>query len=406
MQLQIDNEYDRLEAVLVHRPGAEIERLTFENMREYLFEDTPYLKRMREEHDAFTARMRERGVEVVYIEDLLTDVFRDDGIRQKLVSDVCRSSPVSGLAEELSDTAHWSAEELTEVMFAGVTVAEFRDRAGYVPDNCGGEEDLLLPPVPNAYFSRDPAVVVRGAAICCKMHYEPRVRETQIIRTVLEKHSEFKGNRITYGGTSEPTEDRPFTIEGGDVIILSPKAVLIGASERTRRETIRKLAEKCFRFGDVERVYEVPIPSERSYMHLDTVFTVLDRGVVLWYAPVMAQANIANRYERTETGTARRMAEDRSFTDVLKAEFDCDVTIIETAGGSKHHGSREQRMDGTNSFAIAPHVVIMYERNERTAKALQAKGVECITIPGSELVRGLGGPRCMTMPLRRAASAS
>lgn len=371
-------------------------------MRDFLFEDIPYLRRMREEHDAFTACMRDRGVEIVYVEDLLADLLRDEAVRRKLVTDACRNAPTPGLAEELANPQHWTAEALTEALFAGVTVGEFRERTGRAPEDAGNDDDLLLPPIPNAYFSRDPAVVVRGAAICCKMHHEARVRESQIIRTVLEKHPEFKGNRITYGGTSEPTEDRPFTVEGGDVIMLSPRAVLIGASERTRREAIRKVAEKCFKFGDVERVYEVPIPSERSFMHLDTVFTVLDRGVVLWFSPVMAAVRIAHRYERTDAGGARRCPEERSFVDVLRAEFDRDVTVIETAGGSKHYGTREQRMDGTNAFAIAPHVVIMYERNERTAKALRAKGVECITVRGSELVRGLGGPRCMTMPLRRA----
>ena len=390
----------------MHRPGAEIERLTFDNMRTFLFEDTPYLRRMREEHDAFTARMRERGVEVVYVEDMLADILRNAAVRRRLVNEVCIGSTVPGLADELNDTKHWSTEALTEVMFAGLSIAEFQEITGQPATQSGGDDDLLLPPIPNAYFSRDPAVVVRNTAISCKMHYEPRIRETQIVRAVLENHPEFAGNGIVYGGTKDPSEDRPLTIEGGDVIILSPNAVLIGESERTRHETIVKLAEKCSRAGTVQRIYEVPIPAARSYMHLDTVFTVLDRGVVLWFAPVMAKLKQLKRHECDGSGGVRCVVEDRPFSDVLKAEFDCDLTIIETAGGSKHHGSREQRMDGTNAFAIGPRVAVMYERNERTAKALRAKGVEVLTIVGSELVRGLGGPRCMTMPLRRAASAT
>jgi arginine deiminase len=251
---------------------------------------------------------------------------------------------------------------------------------------------------------RDPAVVVRDAAVSCKMHYRERVRESVLVRAVLENHPEFRDNAITYGGSAEPTEDRPHTIEGGDVIILSPDAVLVGASERTRSETIELLADKCFRVGHVRRVYEVPIPAERSFMHLDTVFTVIDRGMVLWYAPVMERIPYIHRYERVdESGgkTVRRFPEDRSLPDILRAEFESDLTIIDTAGGHSHFGKREQRNDATNALAIAPRVAITYERNERTIRALEDHGVTCIGIDDSELVRGLGGPRCMTMPLRR-----
>lgn len=404
MHLTINNEYDKLEAVLVHRPGAEIERLTYDNMRQFLFEDIPYLRRMQDEHDAFVAKLREQEIDVVYLEDLLLDIVTDARGRSDLMDRVCRFENVPAIADDLASLRYWDAQGVVDLLFAGLTAAEYRDATGRRVA-ASGTDSYLLPPIPNAYFSRDPAVVVRDAAISCKMHYTQRVRETLLVRAVLENHPAFRGNVIAYGGSAEPTEDRPYTIEGGDVIILSHDAVLIGASERTRSETIELLAGNCFRHGHVRRVYEIPIPTERAFMHLDTVFTVIDRGMVLWYGNVMADIRYLHRYEPADAGEqpgARREPENRSLLEVLRDEFDAEVTAIPTAGGSAHFAPREQRSDGANALAIAPRVVVTYERNERTTAALESHGVTCIGIDDSELVRGLGGPRCMTMPLRRS----
>jgi arginine deiminase len=406
VRLQIDNEYDRLEAVLVHRPGREIERLTHENMKYFLFEDIPYLRRMQDEHDAFVGEMRDKGVQVVYLEDLLLDVLRDEAVRVDLIEKVCQVAEMPALVEAFAGGQKFSDEELVEAFFAGLTVGEFDRRLGRSTTTADDEDNFLLRPMPNAYFARDPAVVVRDAIISAKMHYRVRIRESILTRAVLEHHPEFRDHAITFGGTREPSEDRPYTIEGGDVIILSPEAVLVGDSERTRSETIRKLAGKCFQFGRVKRVYEIPIPTERSFMHLDTVFTVLDRGLVLWYPEVMSKVKAIHRYEASpgDPAEAVRLPESRSFVDVLRDEFAMDVKIIDTGGGGRHFAKREQRADGTNAFAIAPRTAIVYERNERTIAALKEHGVTCIPIDDSELVRGLGGPRCMTMPLRRSPS--
>lgn len=402
MRFQIDNEYDRLRAVLVHRPGYEIERLTHENMKGFLFEDIPYLRRMQEEHDAFVQKMRDREIEVLFLEHLLLEVIREETARANLIESICRTAGVPAIVDDLVSLKYWDGEPLAEMLFAGLTASEYEEKTGRRMGAAAGDS-YLLPPTPNAYFSRDPAVVVRDAAISCKMHYRERIRETLLTRSVLENHPEFRDNRITYGGTDEPTEDRPYTIEGGDVIILSPDAVLVGASERTRSETIELLASKCFQFGHVKRVYEIPIPTQRAFMHLDTVFTIVDRGVILWYSDVMQEVRYIHRYEpnSSDGSLAHRSSEDRGLLEVLRDEFDTEITVIDTAGGKKHFASREQRSDGTNALAVAPGVVMTYERNERTTKALEEHGVTCIGIDDSELVRGLGGPRCMTMPLRR-----
>ena len=429
MQLRIDNEYDRLAAVLVHRPGREIDRLTHDTMRQFLFEDIPYLRRMQDEHDAFVAKMRGHGIHVVYLKHLLKDVLANEAVRAKLLDQVCRCEMVPAVIDDLVSLEHWDLDALVEILFAGLTADEFLAATGQRIATPGAAERFLLPPIPNAYFTRDPAVVVHDAAISCKMHFPQRIRESMLTRAVLENHPEFRDNTITYGGTSEPTEDRPFTIEGGDVIVLSSEAVLIGDSERTRSETIELLAAKCFKFGRIKRVYEIPIPTERSFMHLDTVFTVVDRGVVLWFGQVMQKVGYIHRYEpdgddgrgddgrgddgrgddgrggnghcNNGHGCVRRIPETRALLEVLHDEFESDVTVIDTAGGHQRFASREQRTDGTNCFAIAPRVAITYERNERTNAALEQHGIQCVGIDDSELVRGLGGPRCMTMPLRR-----
>jgi arginine deiminase len=365
----------------------------------------PYLRRIQQEHDAFVDALRREDVNVYYLRDVLADVLADANVRAELIAEVCAAPLVPAVADELAAGDHWSRDELIDVLFAGLTAREFEQRTARRVAAPGTDAHFLLSPIPNAYFTRDPAVVVRDAAVSCKMHHRERVRETLLIRAALEHHPTWRDNIITYGGSGEPTEDRPYTIEGGDVIILSPQAVLVGASARTRSETIELLAEKCFHFGHVQRVYEVPIPAERAFMHLDTVITVIDRGMVLWYSKVMQQVAYVHRYEALEQDgqvRARRMPEKRSLPDILRDEFRTDLTIIDTAGGNELFASREQRNDAANALAVAPRTVITYERNERTIAALEAHGVRCIGIDDSELVRGLGGPRCMTMPLRRA----
>jgi arginine deiminase len=402
VQFQIDSEYDRLTAVLVHRPGGEIDRLTHENCKRFLFEDVPYLRRLQEEHDAFVAKMRDNDVEVFVLGDLLKDVLADEGVRSRLIGRVCEAAAIPAIADELTSLKHWDIPQLAELLFAGVTVPEYMKTTGQRIADDRGDDAFLLTPVPNAYFSRDPAVVVRNTAISSKMHYRERVRETLIVRCVLENHPDFRENSIVYGGSDDPTEDRPYTVEGGDIIVLSKDAILIGASERTRSETIERLAGKCFEAGQIKRVYEIPIPSERAFMHLDTVFTVVDHGKVLWYGDVMDGIKYIHRYEPgDEVGVARRLPEPRGFVDILQAEFGRDVTVINTAGGVRPHAAKEQRMDGANALALAPSVVFTYERNEHTTRELEEHGVQCIVIDDAELVRGLGGPRCMTMPLRR-----
>lgn len=404
MKLHIVNEYAPLEAVLVHRPGDEIDRLTHDNMHAYLFEDIPFLDRMREEHDEFVDVMRERDIRVIYLDRLVADLLDNHPDAKKILIDqVCAAENIPALAEDLEDARQFPNELLLSSLFRGLTHGEYQEISGRPPLPGATARRFILRPIPNAYFSRDPAVIVGRAAISCKMHYAERVRETILTRAVMEYHPEFAGNPITYGGTDAPREDRPFTIEGGDVIVLNEEAALVGVSERTRSETIEMLARRAFEAGHVRRVYEIPIPSERTFMHLDTVFTIVDRGMVVWYPGVMEHVKEIFRFEPDgERGVARR-TDSRSLEQVLSDEFDAPLTIVRTGGGDEHYARREQHTDGTNILAIAPRVACTYQRNTRTIKAMKEAGIEVIPVAGSELVRGLGGPRCMTMPLRRGS---
>lgn len=406
MQLNIANEYDRLETVLVHRPGDEIDRLTHENMKRFLFEDIPYLAGMQEEHDEFVGEMHDRDIRVLYLEKLLLEILNKQPLaKARLVEQVCSADQAPAIVPDLLDEKVISNQALIGIFFHGLTNAEYYELTARPPLAGSARQSYILPPIPNAYFSRDPAVVINRCVVSCKMHYPERVREAILVRTVLEHHPEFAGHNVAYGGSDNPTEERPFTIEGGDVIVLNQEAVLVGVSERTRSETVKVLARKVFTSGQAKRFYEIPIPTQRTFMHLDTVFTIVDRGVVVWYPGVMEQIERIDHFACDDAGSVVRKAESRSLTQILSDEFGRELKIIRTGGGDEHFASREQRTDGTNILAIAPGVACTYKRNARTIKAMEQAGIECIAVGGSELVRGLGGPRCMTMPLRRTTAS-
>lgn len=405
MQLYITNEYDRLDTVLVHRPGGEIDRLTHDNMRRFLFEDIPFLTGMQEEHDEFVGDMQDHDIRVLYLEILLLDLFRTNPIaKTRLIEQICQTEQCGAILPDLLDLTKFPNDQLVRTLFAGITNGEYYELTGRPPLEGSAKGSFILSPIPNAYFSRDPAVVIGRCVISCKMHYVERVRETLMVRAVLENHPEFAGHTVAYGGSQTPTEDRPFTIEGGDVIVLNEEAVLIGVSERTRSETIKIFARKAFSAGHAQRCYEIPIPTERTFMHLDTVFTIVDRGVVVWYPGVMEQIRQIEHFAwDAVSGVVVRKPESRSLTQILSDEFGRELKVIRTGGGDEHYASREQRTDGTNLLAIAPGVACTYRRNVKTIQAMEKAGVQVIAISGSELVRGLGGPRCMTMPLSRKA---
>jgi arginine deiminase len=406
--VDVRTEYAQLRTVLVHEPGAEIGRLTPRSAARFLFANVPDLPRMKEEHRAFVALMAGQGVEVLRLGDLLSQTLGDEESRRRLVAHSCRAAGHPFLADLLLD--EYSPAELQDILFGGLGAGEPRARraAQLAPDGPAADQ-FLLPPIPNAYFSRDPAAVLNDQIVLGKMHHAARRREPLILKEVMRTHPRFAGTHLVY---DDPDGGQGHTIEGGDILVINCKAVAVGCSERTCSRTIADLARRLFEAGRAERVYQFDIPSAPVYMHLDTVLTVLDEGLVVAYTDVMDELKAITRYEpdaaRGPAGDevcARVVDETRSFKSIFEAEFG-HVEVVKTGNGDQRRAAWEQQARGTNVFATGPSTVIAYAHNTHTNEALAAAGVRVLRLEGAELVRGMGGPRCMAMPLRRQAETT
>jgi arginine deiminase len=362
-------------------------------------EDIPFLRAMQQEHDAFSQTMQEHGVTVLKLAELVHDVVETEQGRERLITEACELNHNPALVQPILD--HFSAYEITNIVFRGLTEKEFASKTREATEDLIVHHDrFLIDPSPNSYFTRDPAMVFRDEVISCNAHYPARIRETWVTHTMLELHPAFADLKFIFGVSDR--EARPYTIEGGDIIVLNEDAIAVGRSERTRSETIALLATNLFREGKAKRVYEVEIPPERVYMHLDTVFTIVGPQSVVFFPPVIEHSPSVRCYEITEDQKPKVIREKRTLLDILKDELGSPLNIIRTANGDLRYAAREQRSAGSNMLALAHNRVMSYERNIHTNKALRDAGIEVLEIPGSELVRGLGGPRCMSMPLCRS----
>lgn len=402
--LNIQSEIGKLNAVLLHRPGRELERIVPDSLKEVLFEDIPWLRRMQEEHDAFAQILRDRGVSVYYVERLLRDILKQDEIREALIHDVIEQNPSSGnyidgfLKEYLFSM---ESDELSQTLIGGVLQKELdhvkRDRilADYI--NESEPYAFYMNPLPNLYFMRDPAVTIGDGLSISTMATHVRKRESMYIDYIYRYHPLF----AACGQKKYYEYDKFFSVEGGDILILSDKIVAVGCSERTHVEGIEALARNLFEGNEqIEGVLAVKIPKDRAFMHLDTVFTMVDYDKFTVYPGILSKVDTV-MIRRGRQGKLRYEHIGDLQSALKKALGLPAIKLIESGGGNPVAAAREQWNDSTNTLAIAPGVIVAYSRNERSNEVLEQNGIEVIGIEASELVRGRGGPRCMTMPLNR-----
>ena len=390
----VRNEVACLKKVLLHRPGNELLNLTPTNLDKLLFDDIPFLELAQREHDEFANVLRSNGVDVVYLEDLMVDVL-------ELSSDIKKEFLIQFIKEAniLSDEYFYfifkyldsftNMRELILKTMEGIKLSDI----GCLPNN---DIDFFVDPMPNLYFTRDHFVSVGDGIILNNMYSDTRSRETIYAEYIFKYHPEYRMIDKFY--------DRymPYHIEGGDVLILNSHVLIVGVSQRTELTAVKKLAKNMFQSTscDIDTILVFCIPNSRAFMHLDTVFTQVDVDKFVVYSGILDNLQIFEITKENDNSFNFFESMD-SLDNVLEKYLGKKVTLIFCAGGESIYSEREQWNDAANTLCIAPGVVIVYNRNTITNRILREHGIKVIEIGSSELSRGRGGPRCMSMPLIR-----
>lgn len=408
--INVKSEIGTLKKVLLHRPGNELLNLTPDTLSRLLFDDIPFLPEAQKEHDEFAHILKENGIEVVYLEDLMAEVLElgDDienkFIRQFIFEAGIRTPKYKELVFDYLKS-FVNKKELVLKTIEGIKIEEIprkkREVEKSLVDLVSDESEFLADPMPNLYFTRDPFASAGNGVILNKMYSVTRNRETIYAEYIFNYHPEYKGKINKY-------YDRylPYHIEGGDVLNLSNHVLAVGISQRTESGAIDELAKNMFRNPDceIDTILAFNIPESRAFMHLDTVFTQIDYDKFTFHPGIMDTLEV---FEITE-GDIPDSDEDLnvkkvegSLEEILERYLGRKVTLIPCAGGERISSEREQWNDGTNTLCIAPGVVVVYDRNNITNNILREHGIKVLEMSSAELSRGRGGPRCMSMPLVR-----
>ncbi len=390
--IQVNSEIAPLKKVMLHRPNEELLNLTPSNLQELLFDDIPDLEMAQKEHDEFAKTLQEAGIEVIYLEELMRETLASSNeVKQQFIKQYIAES---GVVEKYQPYLNDHLNSLDEKQIVNKTIAGIKADE-LLLDEIDGDE-LVTKPMPNLYFTRDNFTCLGDdGVILYKMFSQTRRRETIYGEYIFNYHPSYKGVKI-YSG-----RDKPYHMEGGDVIILSEHSLAIGVSQRTKFEAIEQFAKELFVESKFDSILAVTIPSVRTCMHLDTVLNRIDYDKFVIYPGILEGLTLKKLVKGDNGEVIIEEVNDTLASTLSEIMGVSEVKFIKCGGDNKITSEREQWSDGANTLCIAPGKVIVYDRNRITNQLLKDAGIEVITIPSSELSRGRGGPRCMSMPFWR-----
>ena len=403
--VNVKSEIKPLKKVLLHRPGRELLNLTPNTLEELLFDDIPFLKVAQEEHDAFAQILRDNGVEVVYLEKLMAEVLdQNPELREKFLKQFIEEAGIRTeryqkiIYDYLNDNYPDNYDLVLKTM-EGINLTELHtDKSNSLVDLVSDSSKMVVAPMPNLYFTRDPFAMIGNGVSINRMYSVTRNRETIYGDYIFKYHPDFAGTPTYYD------RNDTFHIEGGDILNINEHVLAIGISQRTEPDAIDAIAHNVFNdeTSTIDTILAFNIPSSRAFMHLDTVFTQIDYDKFTIHPGIMGPLTV---FEITPDGKGGTKIRERNedLEKVLSEYVGQAVKLIPCGGGDRIAAEREQWNDGSNTLCVRPGTVVVYQRNNVTNDVLYKNGINCLVMPSAELSRGRGGPRCMSMPAWREA---